>query len=164
MDDWGDWNTTAPGLNNGKNPLFTENKDVDRAMFNYERWKQVLAKIVSSNYLPNEPNDSIYVLSMDSQTEFTPWIVEKQSQATCAFHSYVNGLSGTGINAADTYFFAVLGYVDGDSICYQIASGAMKWAENNVGVFYKKPYYIKAVTYLNTLARKCVMERLSLFF
>ncbi len=140
------WNTIAPGLRGSKID------NVYRASFNYDRWKLVLAKIVSSNYLPNEPNDSIYVLFMDSSTGFDPWVKDNQDKATCAVHSYVNGLSGTGINAADTYFFAVLGYVDANSVCYQIADRAMKFTANNPTRGTSS--YVKAVTYLNTLTRK----------
>jgi len=143
------WNTIAPGLRGSKID------NVYRASFNYDRWKLVLAKIVSSNYLPNEPNDSIYVLFMDSQTDFAPWVIDGQSKATCAFHSYVNGLSGTGINLInpkDTYFYAVLGYVDENSVCYRIADGAMKWRHFNPTRNPAK--YVKSVTYLNTLAHE----------
>jgi hypothetical protein len=142
VENWDDWNTVAPGLRSSN----------IRASFNYERWKQVLAKIVSSNYLPNEPNHSIYVLFMDSHTNFDPWVKDGQDEATCAFHSYVNGLSGTGINAADTYFFAVLGYADSTSVCYQIADRAMKFTTNNPSR--DNSNYVKAVSYLNTLTHE----------
>jgi len=147
VESWGNWNTVATGLNVGK-----QGSRVDRAMFTYGRWQKVLAEIVSKGHLPNEPNDSIYVLFMDSQTDFEGVVEQGQTLATCAFHSYVNGLSGTGINPKDTYFYAVLGYVDENSVCYRIADGAMKWRHFNPTRNPAK--YVKSVTYLNTLAHE----------
>jgi hypothetical protein len=143
------WNSAsvAQGLS------WTGNDGKKRARFTLELWKKVLQKLIIDKSVPNQPNDSIYILYLDSQAFFDPWITAAQSSGSCAFHGYVNGLSGTGIASTDTYFFGVLAYIDSDSVCYKIADEAMRFKSQNGR---SNSLYVKSNNYFNTLARKLI--------